>query len=122
MKRDMRVEGGLMLTRRISQQLLMCVLSVVMFYGLLGTEVQCTPAQARPSMESLQAQIDDLNAQVLHVLDRDGNDVGVYVGREEVEGDPPRDGAGTSYLLAYLPSVGAVARFTTGSTDSAGEI
>ena len=49
---------------RLKRQLLTCALAIAVFYPLLGTEVQCTPAEARPSMESLQAQIDALTARV----------------------------------------------------------
>ncbi len=45
------------------QQLLTMVLLVAIFYGVLGTEVQCTTAEARTSLSSLQAEIDAVAAE-----------------------------------------------------------
>ena len=48
------------MTVQIPRHLLTGALAVAVFYGLLGTEVQCTTAEARPSLSDLQAQIDEL--------------------------------------------------------------
>ena len=52
------------MTLQIPRHLLTGALAVAIFYGLLGTEVQCTQAEARPSLADLQAQIDELAAAV----------------------------------------------------------
>ena len=67
------------MTQRIPRHLLTGALAVAVFYGLLGTEVQCTTAEARPSLADLQAQIDDLRSQQLHVFDASGLDVGIFM-------------------------------------------
>ena len=70
--------------RRIPRHLLTGALAVAVFYGLMGVEVQCTQAEARPSLADLQAQIDELAEDidalaVLRVFDRDGTDLGLFV-------------------------------------------
>ena len=63
------------MTVQIPRHLLTGALAVAVFYGLLGVEIQCQQAEARPSLADLQAQIDALSAEVLHVFDRNGVDV-----------------------------------------------
>jgi hypothetical protein len=52
---------------------------------LSGAEIQCQGARARPSLEGLQVQIDDLNASQLHVFDRNGVALGPYAGSQSAQ-------------------------------------
>ena len=68
---------------RVPRHLLTGALAMAVFYGLLGVEVQCTPAEARPSLGDLQEQVDALRSQLdeLPVLvDGNGTIVGAVVG------------------------------------------
>ena len=67
--------------KQATRSVLTSLLAVAVFYGLLGTEVQCTTAEARPSLADLQAQIDELRSQQLHVFDATGVDVGLLMSR-----------------------------------------
>jgi hypothetical protein len=69
------------MTVQIPRPLVTGALAVLVFYGLLGTEVQCTQAEARPSLADLQAQIDEMRAQEVRVFDGDGNELGGFAGR-----------------------------------------
>ena len=80
------------MTVRIPRHLLTGALAVAVFYGLLGTEVQCTTAEARPSLARLQAQIDELRSQQLHVFDATGVDVGLLM-------------SGVGEYTTYLPDL-----------------
>lgn len=70
------------MTARGIQPALMAVLLVGVFVGALGAEFQCPAAtEARPSLEGLQAQIDEIReaARTLRVFDGDGTDLGLHV-------------------------------------------
>ena len=67
------------MTWQIPRHLLTGALAVAVFYGLLGTEVQCTTAEARPSLASLQAQIEALQSDSLIVIDGNGDELGPYI-------------------------------------------
>jgi hypothetical protein len=64
------------------------------FLAGLGAQVQCQPAEARPSLEGLQAQIDALAPGPLRVFDALGEEIGLLV----------RFG---DSLRVYLESIGA---------------
>ena len=52
---------------------------VVMAFGLSAAQVQCQGAEARPSLEALQAQINALAPGSLRVFDALGEEIGLLV-------------------------------------------
>jgi len=70
------------MTVTVPRNLLTGALAVLIFYGLLGVEVQCVQAEARPSLGGLQTQIDELRAGQLWVYDVNGVEIGPLAATE----------------------------------------
>jgi hypothetical protein len=92
---------------RIHHPLLTAALAVSLFYGVLGTEIRCTTAEARPSLEALQAEIAELRATQLHVFDGNGMAIGIPAGEGGVS---PflLDLGGHDWLRVYIGSDGSL--------------